>query len=124
MIPFCVTPPKEVKASTGGVIEQGTFKNVNNCLNNNIYSYLETSSGQSSNLYLNVVHFLNTVAAEDSCFPALVSILLLWVRPTFSPNFPIANEPTMGKFLGKTASSSGTHLNALYLPRQPWVTRH
>ncbi len=36
------------------------FKNVNNYLNTNIYSYLEASSGQSSNLYLNVVHFFNT----------------------------------------------------------------
>ncbi len=33
------------------------LKNVNNCLNANTYSYLETSGGQSSNLYLNVVHF-------------------------------------------------------------------
>ncbi len=29
---------------------------VNNCSNTNIYSYLETSVGQSSNLYLNVAH--------------------------------------------------------------------
>ncbi len=36
------------------------LKNVNNGLNTNIYSYLETSGGQSSNLYLNVVHFFNT----------------------------------------------------------------
>jgi hypothetical protein len=36
------------------------FKNVNNYSNTNIYSYLETSGGQSSNLYLNVVHFFNT----------------------------------------------------------------
>ena len=35
-------------------------KNVNDSLNTNIYSYLETSSGQSSNPYLNVVHFFNT----------------------------------------------------------------
>jgi hypothetical protein len=35
------------------------LKNVNNCLNTNIYSYLETFGGQSSNLYLNVVHFFN-----------------------------------------------------------------
>jgi hypothetical protein len=35
------------------------LKNVNNCSNTNIYSYLETSDGQSSNLYLNVVHFFN-----------------------------------------------------------------
>jgi hypothetical protein len=33
------------------------FKNVNNCLNTNIYSNLETSGGQNSNLYLNVVNF-------------------------------------------------------------------
>ncbi len=48
------------------VLEQynGTlrFINVNNCLNTNIYSYLETSGGQNSNPYLNVVHFLNTRA--------------------------------------------------------------
>ncbi len=36
------------------------LKNVNNYLITNIYSYLETSGGQSSNLYLNVVHFFNT----------------------------------------------------------------
>jgi len=36
------------------------FKNVNNCLNTNIYSFFETSGGQSSNLYLEVVHFFNT----------------------------------------------------------------
>jgi len=35
------------------------FKNVNNCLNTKISSYLETSGGQSSNLYVNVVHFFN-----------------------------------------------------------------
>jgi hypothetical protein len=35
------------------------FKNVNNCLNTNIYSYLETSGGQIYNLYLNIVHFFN-----------------------------------------------------------------
>ncbi len=43
-------------------MEQHTLKNVNNCLNTNIYSYLETSIGQSSNPHLNVVHFLNTRA--------------------------------------------------------------
>ncbi len=40
-------------------MEQRALKNVNNCLNTNIYSYLETSGGQSYNLYLNVVHFFN-----------------------------------------------------------------
>jgi len=32
-------------------MEEHTFKNVNICLNTNIYSYLETSGGQSSNAY-------------------------------------------------------------------------
>ncbi len=41
-------------------MEQHALKIVNSCLNTNIYSYLETSDGQSSNLYLNVVHFFNT----------------------------------------------------------------
>ncbi len=42
------------------LMEQRTLQNVNNILNTNIYSHLETSGGQSSNLYLNVVHFFNT----------------------------------------------------------------
>jgi hypothetical protein len=41
-------------------MEQHSLRNVNNCLNTNIYSYLETSGGQSSNPYSNVVHFFNT----------------------------------------------------------------
>jgi hypothetical protein len=41
-------------------VEQRALKNVINCLNTNIFSYLETSGGQSSNLCLNVVHFFNT----------------------------------------------------------------
>jgi hypothetical protein len=40
--------------------ETAHFKKVTNYLNTNIYSYLETSGGQSSNLYLNVVHLFNT----------------------------------------------------------------
>ncbi len=41
-------------------MEQLGLKNVNNCLNSNIYSYLETSGGQIYYLYLHVVHFFNT----------------------------------------------------------------
>jgi len=43
-------------------MEQHALKNVNNFMNTNIYSYLETSGGQSSNPYLDVAHFLNTKA--------------------------------------------------------------
>ncbi len=37
------------------------FKMVNNYLNTNIYSYLETSGGKSYNLYSNISHFLTPV---------------------------------------------------------------
>jgi len=43
------------------LMEHHALKIVNNCLNTNIYYYLETSGGQSSNLYLYVVHFLTPV---------------------------------------------------------------
>jgi len=42
------------------LMDYHALKSVNNCLNTNIYSYLETSGGKSSNTYLNVVHFFNT----------------------------------------------------------------
>jgi hypothetical protein len=41
-------------------MEHRTLKNASNCLNTNIYSYLETSGGESNNLNLNVIHFFNT----------------------------------------------------------------
>ncbi len=44
-------------------MEQHTLKNVNNHLNTNIYSYLETSSGQSSNIYLDKVNLFNTTVS-------------------------------------------------------------
>ncbi len=37
------------------IVKKHSFKNVNNCLNTNIYSYLEICGGKSHNL--NVVHF-------------------------------------------------------------------
>ncbi len=46
--------------TTYKAMEHRTLSNVNNYLNTNIYSYLETSGGQSSNLYFKVVHFFNT----------------------------------------------------------------
>ncbi len=41
-------------------MEQRALKNVYYSLNTNISSYFETYCGQSSNLYLNAVHFFNT----------------------------------------------------------------
>ncbi len=40
-------------------MEQQALKNANNCLNANIYLDFEASGGQSSKLYLNIVHFFN-----------------------------------------------------------------
>ncbi len=47
-------------------MEQHALKNINNCLHTNIYSYLETSGGQSYYIYLNVVHFFNTIVNKTS----------------------------------------------------------
>jgi hypothetical protein len=68
----CLNPPlgletriaeKNIKDNTqsnrGNTMEKHALKIVNNCLIINIYSYLETSGGQSSNLYLNVAHIFN-----------------------------------------------------------------
>jgi len=52
-------------------MEEHDLKNTNNFMNANIYSYLEMSVAQSSNLYLNVVHF-----------STLVSIRHLWQLKT------------------------------------------
>ncbi len=41
-------------------MEERALKIVTNCLNTNIYSYLETPGSKICNLYLNVVHFFNT----------------------------------------------------------------
>jgi hypothetical protein len=56
--------------------EQHALKNVNNCLNTNIYSNLETSGGQSSNLYLNVVHFSTPVLIRHMWQLKTVAFLL------------------------------------------------
>jgi hypothetical protein len=42
-------------------MEQHALKNVNNCMNINMYSYLRTSGGQGSSLNLNIVHFSTPV---------------------------------------------------------------
>jgi hypothetical protein len=57
LLSSCIAPILEVYKF---IMEQCTLKNVSNGLNTNIYSYLETSGGQSYNPYLNVVHFFNT----------------------------------------------------------------
>jgi hypothetical protein len=75
-------------------MEQLALKNVNNNLNTNIYSYLETSGGQSSNTYLNVVLFstpvlirqlwqLKTVVFLHWCLICTVLLISLFLIDTF-----------------------------------------
>jgi hypothetical protein len=56
----CFVVPEKLVYQVKFSKEQNALKNVNNCLNTNIYSYLETSVGHSSNIYLNFVNFFNT----------------------------------------------------------------
>ncbi len=55
----CWSGSCSIKRFTGVINITVHFKNVNNYLNTNIYSYIDTSGGKSSNLYLHVVHFFN-----------------------------------------------------------------
>ncbi len=50
-------------------MEHLTLKNLNNNLITNIYPYLETSGGQTSNLFLNVPHFFNTGVNQTAVAP-------------------------------------------------------
>ncbi len=50
-LPFKQAVYQRRQPKAPSTMEQHTFKNVNNCLNTNIYPYLETSGGQSSNAY-------------------------------------------------------------------------
>jgi hypothetical protein len=55
-----VAKAKNFKISISKLSGTASFKNVNNCLNTNIYSYLEASGDHIYNLYLNIVHFFST----------------------------------------------------------------
>ncbi len=98
------------------------LKNVNKSMNTNISIYLETSVGQSSNLYLNVANFFNTtvnqisVATNDTCFRALVSNTCCCsiAYTTKQPNLKLKTRPK--QLLGYL-------LLAFLLPYKLWPTR-
>jgi len=56
---FAIKAKAKAKTKTF-LMKHRDSKNVNNCYNTNIYSYLETPGSQSHDLYLNFVHFFNT----------------------------------------------------------------
>jgi hypothetical protein len=59
-------------------MQQHNLKIVNNCLNGNIHSYLEKSGGQSSNLYLNAVHFYDTSVNFRHLWQLKTVVFLPW----------------------------------------------
>ncbi len=63
-------------------MEQRALKSLNNCLNSNIYSLLETSGGQSSNLYSNVGSFFQHHCRLDICGSLRQSFPLIGVEDT------------------------------------------
>jgi hypothetical protein len=65
---------------------QNPLKSVNNYLSNNFYSYIETSGGQSSNLYLNVLNqgYLDICGSLRLLFFALVSDTCCSIAKTFT----------------------------------------
>jgi hypothetical protein len=68
-------PDNQKHSSLSRNIVNGTacFENANNCLKTNIYSYLETSGGQSSNHFSTPVLIRHLWQLKAVCFPALVS---------------------------------------------------
>jgi hypothetical protein len=58
---------REWSKNISKIMEQHAFKNVNNCLNTNIYPFLETSGGQNSNPYLKDVHFFQHQSSKEIC---------------------------------------------------------
>jgi len=68
------------------------FKKVNNCINTNIYSYLETFGGQSSNPYLNVVNFW-TPELIRNLWQFKTAVFLHWCLICTVPfNFVLQNQ--------------------------------
>jgi hypothetical protein len=58
-------------------MEHRSLKNVSNSLIINIYSYLETSGSQSSNLYVNAVHFFNISVNKTSVDTDVKTVVFL-----------------------------------------------
>ncbi len=59
-------------------MEQHALKIVNSCLNTNIYSFLGASDGQSSYIYLNVVHFFSMPVVIRHLWLLKTAVFLHW----------------------------------------------
>ncbi len=67
-------------------MEEHALKNVNNYLNPNISSYLDTSGGQSSDLFLNVAHFLTPVLVRH-LWQVKTDVFLHWYLICYSEKY-------------------------------------
>jgi hypothetical protein len=72
-----------INVSIGGFqkpssMEQAALKNVNNCLNTNIYSYLETSGGKSYNLFFNVLFDFSTPVLIRYLWQLKAFVIMHW----------------------------------------------
>jgi hypothetical protein len=79
-------------------MEQRGLKNVNNYMNINIYSYLETFGGQSSNLYLNVVQISTPVLISNLWQPKAV-VALHWCLLCTLPVFDFSQNKSCKTYL-------------------------
>ncbi len=77
-------------------MEQSTLKNVNNCLDINIYSYFETSGGQSSGLYLIVVPFFTPVLIRY-LWELKTVVFLHWCLICAEAIFLVVCDPSMNE---------------------------
>jgi hypothetical protein len=90
-------------------MEQRALKNVKNPWNTNIYSYLETSGGQSANLYLNIVHLFNTVLIRHQ-WQLQTGVFLQWCLIHAFLLEVLMGHPLIGTFTNIGLYVSGTKL--------------
>ncbi len=68
----------QIDDSYSYTMKQRTLRNVYNCLNTNIYSYLETSGGKSYNLYLKCCSFFSTPVLIRHLWQLKTVVFLHW----------------------------------------------
>ncbi len=81
-------------------MEQHTLKNINNCLNTNIYSYLETSGVQSSNQLFNCCLFFQCQSWLEICgsLRQLLSCIGVYIVLFHCPKLCCIGQGSQGKY--------------------------
>ncbi len=92
-------------------MEKLALKKCKQCLNTNIYSCLETSGGQNSNLYLNVIHFFQHMCELDICGSLKLLFSCIGVLYTV---FYCLNTNIYSYFETSGGQSSNLYLNVIH----------